>query len=76
MTLYQLEPGQIASCCEVDCPNREVRRRLLEMGFCNHSAVEVLQKQKHGLIRCKLRGYCIALRQSEAECIKCSERFP
>ena len=45
----------------------DVRRRLLEMGFCNGAAVEVLQRAPLGdPIAFKVRGYCLSLRDEQA----------
>jgi Fe2+ transport system protein FeoA len=45
----------------------EVRRRLLEMGFCNGASVEVLQRAPLGdPIAFKVRGYCLSLRDEQA----------
>lgn len=46
----------------------EVRRRLLEMGFCNGAQVEVLRRAPLGdPIEFKLRGYCLSLRDEQAQ---------
>src|SRR5206468_11575146 len=43
----------------------EVRRRLLEMGFCNGASVEVLRRAPLGdPIAFKVRGYCLSLRDA------------
>jgi Fe2+ transport system protein FeoA len=45
----------------------EVRRRLLEMGFCNGAAVEVIRRAPLGdPIEFRLRGYCLSLRDEQA----------
>ena len=47
--------------------DREFRRRLLEMGFCNGAFVEVLRRAPFGdPIEFRLRGYCISLRSEQA----------
>ncbi|MCS7033874.1 MAG: ferrous iron transport protein A [Phycisphaerae bacterium] len=48
----------------------ELRRRLLEMGFCNGAAVEVIRRAPWGdPIEFRLRGYCLSLRDEQAECV-------
>ena len=45
----------------------EVRRRLLEMGFCNGAHVEVIRRAPLGdPIEFRLRGYCLSLRDEQA----------
>jgi ferrous iron transport protein A len=45
----------------------EIRRRLLEMGFCNGAAVEVIRRAPFGdPIEFRLRGYCLSLRDEQA----------
>ena len=45
----------------------EIRRRLLEMGFCNGAAVEVVRRAPLGdPIEFRLRGYCLSLREEQA----------
>ena len=49
----------------------EVRRRLLEMGFCNGAAIEVIRRAPLGdPIEFRLRGYCLALRDEQAKCVQ------
>jgi ferrous iron transport protein A len=49
---------------------REFRRRLLEMGFCNGADVQVMGRAPLGdPVEFKLRGYCLCLREDQAECI-------
>jgi len=49
----------------------EVRRRLLEMGFCNGASVEVLRRAPLGdPIAFKVRGYCLSLRDEQAAYVK------
>lgn len=48
----------------------ECRRRLLEMGFCNGALVETIRRAPLGdPIEYRLRGYCLCLRQEQAQCI-------
>jgi ferrous iron transport protein A len=51
----------------------ECRRRLLEMGFCNGALVEVVRRAPLGdPIEFRLRGYCLCLRQEQADSITIS----
>lgn len=51
----------------------EIRRRLLEMGFCNGAAVEVIRRAPLGdPIEFRLRGYCLSLRDEQARHIRIS----
>jgi len=51
--------------------DRELKRRLLEMGFCNGAQVEVLRRAPLGdPIEFRLRGYCLSLRDEQAACIE------
>ncbi len=45
----------------------ELRRRLLEMGFCNGASVEVVRRAPLGdPIEFRLRGYHLSLREEQA----------
>ncbi len=45
----------------------DLRRRLLEMGFCNGASVEVIRRAPLGdPIEFRLRGYCLSLRGEQA----------
>jgi ferrous iron transport protein A len=49
----------------------DLRRRLLEMGFCNGATVEVVRRAPLGdPIEYRLRGYCLSLRDEQARCVK------
>ena len=49
---------------------RDLKRRLLEMGFCNNALVEVVRKAPLGdPIEYRLRGYHLSLRAQQAHCI-------
>ena len=49
---------------------REFRRRLLEMGFCNGADVQMMGRAPLGdPVEFKLRGYCLCLREEQAACI-------
>jgi Fe2+ transport system protein FeoA len=46
---------------------RECRRRLLEMGFCNGADVQMMGRAPLGdPVEFKLRGYCLCLREEQA----------
>jgi Fe2+ transport system protein FeoA len=48
----------------------DLRRRLLEMGFCNGATVEVVRRAPMGdPIEFKLRGYHLSLRSDQAKCV-------
>lgn len=52
----------------------EVRRRLLEMGFCNGATVEVIRRAPLGdPIEFRLRGYCLSLRDDQARFVQIVE---
>lgn len=49
----------------------EMRRRLLEMGFCNGACVELIRRAPLGdPIEFRLRGYHLSLRQDQACCVR------
>ena len=49
----------------------DVRRRLLEMGFCNGAAVEVVRRAPLGdPIEFCLRGYHLSLRDEQAQFVQ------
>ena len=49
----------------------DVRRRLLEMGFCNGASVEVIRRAPLGdPIEFRLRGYCLSLRDEQARHVR------
>ena len=51
--------------------DRDVRRRLLEMGFCNGASVEVIRRAPLGdPIEFRLRGYCLSLRDEQAKFVQ------
>jgi Fe2+ transport system protein FeoA len=56
--------GQVAS---VGGDDPDLRRRLLEMGFCNGANVEVVRRAPLGdPIQFRLRGYHLSLRREQA----------
>jgi Fe2+ transport system protein FeoA len=47
--------------------DRELRRRLLEMGFCNGATVQTVRRAPLGdPIEFRLRGYLLSLRNEQA----------
>lgn len=49
----------------------DVRRRLLEMGFCNGASVEVIRRAPLGdPIEFRLRGYHLSLRDEQAKYVQ------
>jgi len=53
----------------------DVRRRLLEMGFCNGAAVEVVRRAPLGdPIEFRLRGYHLSLRKEQAQFVQVTSR--
>jgi Fe2+ transport system protein FeoA len=49
----------------------ELKRRLLEMGFCNGAKVEVLRRAPFGdPTEFRLRGYCLSLREEQAKYVQ------
>jgi Fe2+ transport system protein FeoA len=49
----------------------QVRRRLLEMGFCNGASVEVIRRAPLGdPIEFRLRGYHLSLRDEQAKYVQ------
>ncbi len=68
--LNELEVGGVATVVAVE-GDTEVRRRLLEMGFCNGAMVEVIRRAPLGdPIQFRLRGYHLSLRDEQARCIR------
>jgi ferrous iron transport protein A len=52
----------------------EVRRRLLEMGFCNGALVEVVRRAPLGdPIEFRLRGYYLSLRGDQARHVQIAQ---
>lgn len=68
--LDQLAIGRHAQVIAVS-GDADVRRRLLEMGFCNGVTVEVVRRAPLGdPIEFRLRGYCLSLRAEQAKHVK------
>ncbi len=68
-TLNRLGIGQCGTVVKIDA-DRELRRRLMEMGFCSGTRVEVVRRSPFGdPIELRLRGYCLSLRNEQAKCV-------
>jgi ferrous iron transport protein A len=53
----------------------ELRRRLLEMGFCNGASVELIRRAPLGdPIEFRLRGYCLSLREEQARYVQIARK--
>ena len=53
----------------------DLRRRLLEMGFCNGASVEVVRRAPLGdPIEFRLRGYSLSLREEQARFVQVTPR--
>jgi ferrous iron transport protein A len=65
-SLHQLGVGGCGNVVAVS-GDTDVRRRLLEMGFCNGASVEVIRRAPLGdPIEFRLRGYHLSLREEQA----------
>lgn len=68
-TLNLLGVGQCGSVCLVS-GNPSLRRRLMEMGFCRGTTVQVIRRSPFGdPIELRLRGYSLSLRAEQAQCV-------
>jgi Fe2+ transport system protein FeoA len=57
--------------------DRETRRRLLEMGFCNGAVVQSVRRAPLGdPVEFSLRGYRLCLRLEQAGCITIERLIP
>jgi Fe2+ transport system protein FeoA len=69
-TLSELAVGKRGQVIAVT-GDAELRRRLLEMGFCNGATVEVVRRAPLGdPIEYRLRGYCLSLRREQAKHVR------
>ncbi len=67
-TLSQLGIGCCGKVCRIESADSDLKRRLLEMGFCNGATVEVVRRAPMGdPIEFRLRGYSLSLRQEQAK---------
>lgn len=68
-TLNRLKIGESGTVVGIEA-DRELRRRLMEMGFCQGTQVEVIRRSPFGdPIELRLRGYCLSLRNEQARCV-------
>lgn len=68
--LNELAVGSKASVVTVE-GDRETRRRLMEMGFCNGTPVEVIRRAPLGdPIEFRVRGYRVSLRNEQAKQVR------
>jgi ferrous iron transport protein A len=68
--LDELEIGAAGTVVAVE-GDAPIRRRLLEMGFCNGALVEAIRRAPLGdPIQFRLRGYHISLRNEQARCVR------
>ncbi len=68
--LNGLKVGSTGRVVGINC-ERELKRRLLEMGFCNGVRVEVVRRAPLGdPIEFRLRGYHLSLRADQAKHIR------
>ncbi len=68
--LNNLAVGRSGRVVNVSC-ERELKRRLLEMGFCNGARVQVIRRAPLGdPIEYRLRGYHLSLRSDQASHIR------
>jgi ferrous iron transport protein A len=66
-TLNRLGIGQCGTVVSVE-GEQDLKRRLLEMGFCSGTRVEVVRRSPFGdPIEFRLRGYCLSLRDAQAK---------
>lgn len=64
-----LDEIRVGCACTVDgvAGDAALRRRLMEMGLCRGTRVEVVRRSPFGdPIELKLRGYCLSLRGEQA----------
>jgi len=70
-TLDTLRSGQRAVIRGIDCPNRELRMKLLSMGVVEGTAVKIVGIAPFGCpLSVQLFGCQVALRRSEAKLIE------
>jgi Fe2+ transport system protein FeoA len=69
MFLSDLSVG-CSACVRAVGGERELRRRLLEMGLCNGAKVECVRRAPWGdPIEYRIRGYHLSLRGEQARCV-------
>ncbi len=68
--LSKLDIGRCGRVARVT-GEREIRRRLLEMGFCNGTRVQTIRRAPLGdPVEFRVRGYHLSLRSEQANCIE------
>jgi Fe2+ transport system protein FeoA len=68
-TLNRLGIGQCGTVVSIE-GDADLRRRLLELGLCGGTKVEVVRRSPFGdPIEFRLRGYCLSLRDEQARCV-------
>jgi Fe2+ transport system protein FeoA len=73
-SLSQLNVGSSGTVVGVG-GDYDLRRRLLEMGFCNGVTVEVIRRAPLGdPIEFRLRGYHVSLRDEQARCVQINKQ--
>ena len=71
MRLSELKKGERAKVISIDCNNRILRRRMLDMGITSGVTVCVKKVAPFGdPIGIELRGYELCLRKSDMNCIE------
>lgn len=69
LPLSELPVGRSATVESVS-GSEDLRRRLLEMGFCNRALVTTIRRAPFGdPVEYSLRGYYVSLRKDEARCV-------
>jgi len=71
-SLNQLDIGCCGCVVSIDASHdRDLKRRLLEMGFCNGASVECVRRAPMGdPIEFKIRGYNLSLRGEQARLVQ------
>ena len=70
MKLSNLKTNQYAKVLEINIKDQAIKRHLLEMGLTKNVKIRVVNIAPLGdPISIELRGYELALRKSEANCI-------
>lgn len=66
LSLSDLGEGQRGRVVRVE-GDVDLRRRLLEMGFCNGTVIEMVRAAPLGdPVEYRVRGYCVSLRRDQA----------
>ena len=74
MKMSELKPGDQGVVMAVNAPG-EIAQRLFDMGLIKGTHFKVLRKAPLGdPLEIKLRGFLLALRMKEAECVSVARR--